>query len=97
MLREELITIDKTDAVIEKIKQKTIIRKRNVLSNLIAVLNEVCDKNAIRYFAIGKLLSFCINSDMDSFLGQSRFHIGMLRKEYILFQNLFLLFSQHFS
>lgn len=70
--------------VIEQSIQREKEYKKKVVSELIQIINRVCDENNLQYFVMGRLLTWCVFGE-DSYPETNQYFIGMLRKDYDLF------------
>lgn len=76
--------IEEVAKVIEHTIEKTQNRKRKLLSKVISYMNEICEKNGLEYFAMGKLLTYYLEGE-DPFPDTYTYHVGMLRPHYEVF------------
>ena len=58
--------------------------KKKVLADILKVVNRICKEKGLRYFAMGKLLSQCLEGE-DAYPENDTYLIGMFRKDYDVF------------
>ena len=81
---QEFSVNQEAQAIIDLSIEREARCKKKVLLHMLKVLNQVCEKYAIRYFAIGKLLTEYLYQE-DSYPKSRTYMIGMLREDYDIF------------
>ena len=69
------------ERIIEENAKKKAQFKRETIYGLLKILNKICEKKDLKYFAIGKLLTFW-KEGRDPFVEDSSYQIYMFRKDY---------------
>lgn len=75
---------DDVQKMIDKTTQRKAHCKKQVLEELLGIINNVCEENHLQYFAVGKLLAYA-EYDEDYYPDDFIYYIGMARADYDLF------------
>lgn len=81
-------TNQKARDVIKHVVKREESCKLSLLSDLFGKINEICNQKHLDYFAIGRLLNFCLTSE-DTYPDVYRYDIGLIRKDYEAFLTAF--------
>ncbi|MGN0332466.1 MAG: LicD family protein [Lachnospiraceae bacterium] len=81
-----LFVNQKAEEIIQKCKIRKVEHKKILIKQMIEFINETCEKNDWEYFAVGKLLTYCIQKE-DVNPDTYDYEIRMMRKAYDGFIN----------
>ncbi|MBQ9156320.1 MAG: LicD family protein [Eubacterium sp.] len=70
--------------VIEESVKRAVKYKGKAVSEFITIINDICRKDGLRYFAMGRLLTWCIYGE-DTWPESNQYYIAMMRRDYDLF------------
>ncbi len=82
--KENFTVNEDAERVIKESSRKKAEFKKESLIHLLDILNDICDKNQIQYFAVGKLLGFW-RVGQDLYPDDSTYEVRMLRDDYDVF------------
>ncbi len=81
---EEFQMNEEAEKLINTINHKKAKFKKNAVAEMLSVMNDICQKNKIQYFAVGKLLSFWSEGE-DYYPEENTYQLRMLREDYDIF------------
>ncbi len=81
---EEFEMNEEAEKLINSINRQKAKFKKKAVAEMLSVMNDICKKNKIQYFAVGKLLSFW-SEGMDNYPEDNSYQLRMIRKDYDIF------------
>ncbi|MGN1166777.1 MAG: LicD family protein [Lachnospiraceae bacterium] len=81
-----LFVNQKAEEIIQKCKIRKVEHKKTLINQMIEFINETCEKNNWEYFAVGKLLTYCMQKE-DVNPDTYDYEIRMMRESYDGFIN----------